>query len=89
MRDIDLNATFAAQSFNTKVSEYWVSPWLEGSVATFVYSKRRWWVSHGEPLLNRVVTETADSFMRVLAEKWPGLETENLAVDEDLQSSEA
>jgi hypothetical protein len=71
MRDIDLNATFTAQAFNTKVSEYWVAPWLERSVAEFVYSKQRWWVSRGEPLLDRVVTETADSFARVLEEKWP------------------
>jgi hypothetical protein len=74
MRDIDLNAILASNPFNEKLSEYWVAPWLEPSVCHFVYSKGRWWVP-GQSLLDRVVTETADSFMRILAKKWNGPET--------------
>ncbi|MHB8233803.1 MAG: SIR2 family protein, partial [Solirubrobacteraceae bacterium] len=62
MRDIDLDRIFGARQFNESVSEFWVSPWPEPSVAHFVYGKRRWWAAAGTSLLERTVTETADSF---------------------------
>lgn len=71
MRDIDLDRIFGNHEFNESVSERWVAPWPEESVRRFVYGKNRWWAAAGETLLDRTVTETADSFMKTLAEKWP------------------
>jgi len=70
MRDIDLDRIFGLREFNESVSERWVMPWLEPSVRRFVDGKNRSWAAH-ESLLERTVTETADSFMRTLADEWP------------------
>ena len=70
MRDIDLDRVFGHREFNDSVSERWVMPWPEESVRRFVDGKTRGWEAR-ESLLERTVTETADSFMRVLADDWP------------------
>jgi hypothetical protein len=70
MRDIDLDGILGLREFNEGVSERWVAPWPEYSVRRFVYTKNRWWAGRGETLLDRTVTETADSFMNTLAHEW-------------------
>jgi hypothetical protein len=70
MRDIDLDRVLGARAFNRSASERWVSPWPEDSVSRFVYRKQRWWAAEGQTLLERTVTETADSFMKTLAQAW-------------------
>lgn len=67
MRDIDLDRIFGLREFNKIVSERWVMPWIDESVQRFVDGKNRSWARH-ESLLERTVTETADSFMQTLAE---------------------
>jgi hypothetical protein len=70
MRDIDLNRTFGENDFNELTSERWVTPWVEPSIQRFVDQTQRWWKASGDTLYNRTVTETADTFVRALADKY-------------------
>jgi len=70
MRDIDLDHIFSLPQFNMGSSERWVTPVLEESVELFVAKKHRWW-SASDTVLERTVTETADTFVGELATQWP------------------
>jgi hypothetical protein len=70
MRDIDLNRTFGENDFNERTSERWVVPWVEPSIQKFVDQTQRWWKARGDTLYDRTVTETADTFVRLLADQY-------------------
>lgn len=73
MRDIDLQQFFGNTDFAEQTNEYWVVPYLPDTVEDFAKQRVGFWRKRtpDEQLQERLVTETADTFMEALARHWP------------------
>jgi SIR2-like domain len=68
MRDSDLTPIWARPDFAAVVREYWVMPFSVNSVRDFVdmYRAEAWRQQRARTFEQRLVTETADTFLKVL-----------------------
>jgi hypothetical protein len=73
MRDPDVTEVIGSSDFSDRLDEYWVSPFPDTAVGTFVGQHRaaRWQKRDRRALFERQITETADTFLTELASCWP------------------
>ncbi|WP_433724626.1 SIR2 family protein [Actinoplanes sp. CA-051413] len=70
MRDVDLTPLFAEPSFGLSVDEHWVAPFMDLNVERFAAHRRQVWAGD-RGLQSRLITEIADEFIQLLADRWP------------------
>jgi hypothetical protein len=71
MRDRDLNRVFSDEDWARGVDEFWVSPYLDGTVEDFAASRRPFWANRPlHSIDDRLISETADSFFAALREEF-------------------
>src|SRR5450756_986279 len=71
MRDRDLNRVFSDEDWARGVDEFWVSPYLDGTVEEFAASRRPFWRNRSlRSIDDRLISETADSFFSALREQF-------------------
>lgn len=74
MRDPDVTEVLGAPDFAAKLDEWWVSPFPDSAVETFAQAHRipKWSGAERPGFFERQITETADTFLTVLADQWRG-----------------
>ena len=72
MRDTDLVPLLGHRGFAAKLREYWVMPYSVPSVEDFVcrYRTEHWAAQQHPKYEQRLITETADVFLDLLAQEW-------------------
>lgn len=72
LRDLDLRPTMLGEEFGRGIDERWASPFLAESIEEFGTLREPFWTDTDFRRINdRLITETADSFMAALVEAWP------------------
>jgi hypothetical protein len=70
MRDLDLRPILQHARFGHGLEERWVAPFLDAAVEQFADARRPYW--EGQPLQSKLITETADEYLRLLSGSWQG-----------------